>query len=168
MHAQKRGAGLLETLGEVDGVSLLVRPPAPELRGNRDIHGIDDGAYDLAGEFGSLHEGRSLATAHDLAHGTAHVHVDEREPIAQTLGDTSGLARHAIGLRAEELHGEHAFLVCRLDERESPHAIVFEALGTHHLGKREPCAMSKAQAPESAIGHAGHRREPKRRGEVCV
>ena len=28
--------------------------------------------------------------------------------------------------------------------------------------------MSKAQAPESAIGHAGHRREPKRRGEVCV
>ena len=168
MHAHKRGARLLETFGEVNGVLLLVRPAASELGGDGHVNGIGDATYDIGRQLGGLHESRALAASHDLAHGASHVHVDEREPIAQTLGDARGLTRHAIGLRTEQLHGEHGLFLGRVGQGEGLDAVVLEALGAHHLGERQARSIAYAKGAKGAIGHAGHGRKPQGRRKVCL
>ena len=116
---------------------------------------------DRGGTFGLVEQGRPLSPACDLAHGTGHVDVDERQALPQTLGNGGGRLAKLLGLAPEELYRQ--LRLAPDGKRELPGlgtAVVDARHGDHlAIGECRP-ARTGHEAP-GTVCDARHRRHEK-------
>ena len=168
MHRNRRSAGIFHTACEIDRDVFVCGIPLAEF----DRCGMFDGgrhlAHDLGSELGRRHERRAVALLHDLASRAAHVDVDISERIAHLGFNPRGFTRHRLGLVAEQLHGNLAFVgraieqVARFLVRER------KRFAGNHFGIRDVAAQLQAQLTEGDVVHASHGGKKHGNGAACA
>ena len=113
MHGDCGSPCTLKHLGKCRGIAVLGIKALANLDGHGHVRRAHRGLDDLLGQVGRAHERRALALGNDLAGGTCHVDIDERQAIAHTFLDGSDGARKLIGFGAKELHANLLLLVGR-------------------------------------------------------
>ena len=113
MHGDCGSPCALKHLGKCRGIAVLGIKALANLDGHGHVRRAHRGLDDLLGQVGRAHERRALALGNDLAGGTCHIDIDERQAIANALLDGGDGARKLIGLGAKELHANLLLLVGR-------------------------------------------------------
>ena len=137
---------------------MLVVDPDPHLDG--DGHGpgvVDGGAHDPVEEPPLVGQRRPAAPARDLGDGAAEVEVDV---VGQVLLDDrahGGPDRRRVD--TVELQRARVLVRVERDHAEGQRVALHEPTRGDHFADVEARALLTAQAAESGVGDAGHRRE---------
>ena len=147
-------ARLLQHLCQRDGVDAALVPAPAHLHRHGDGGGLHHRLRQAGGLLRVLHQGRAVPGGDHLAHGTAHVDVQQVRP-AGLDGDLCGL-RHAGDIAAEDLGGEGALPREGAQQLPALLVLVAQGLGADQLriGKARP--QLGTYLPEGGVGHPRH------------
>lgn len=121
-----------QRLSEGDTVG-FVGPAEANLDRERDIDYLLDGAYDVAGEFGILHEGSTVEVVDYFVNWAAHVEIKAFGVVLKRNG-FSGLGQNCW-VTAEKLLDEHPFVVVNGGHAEGLVVAADDCFCRHHFAK---------------------------------
>jgi hypothetical protein len=112
---------------------------------------------------GLPHQAASGVVLGNLRHWAAHVDVDD---VGAKAFDNLRRVTHFVRVSAEDLNRHRALFFGVLGVFERPIDAAHESLGADHFGHHKTASAVTLHEPaKRCIGHAGHRRDDKRRLE---
>ena len=146
--------GAFQSAGKVHGVDAAPVPALAEFHrhghGNSFLHRL----HDPSRQGRVLHEGGAVPGLHDLAHGTAH--VDIQNVRAGELQCQLCPLGHDLRLVAEDLHGPGAFLRQAVEQGFGLLVPVHQGLGGDHLRGAQRRPFPAAEGAEGKVRHPRH------------
>ena len=155
VNGHRRHPCLLQHPGQLHGIDAALVPAPTHFHRHRHRAGLHHRLGDAGGPLRVLHQGGAVTVGDHLAHGTAHVDVDEVG--AGQLGGHAGGFRHAGGVAAEDLHPGRMLPRPQTQQTAGLAVLIAQGLGADHLGDGKPCPQLPADLAEGQIGDPGHR-----------
>ena len=157
MHCNGADADLLEHFGKLHGVDTALVPAAAHFRRDGHLDGAHDRLGNARGLFGIFHQRAAVAVFDDLAHGAAH--VDIQDVRAGNFDRHLRSLGHAVHIAAKDLRGKRLFARKRTKQLRGLRVVVAQRLGAHKLCDGVARAFFGADLAECSVRHARHRRE---------
>ena len=154
MDGDGADARLLQHFRQLHGVDAALVPATAHLYRHRHGAGLHHGLGDARGLLGVLHQGGAVAVGHHLAHGAAHVDIDDRRA-GHLRRDLSGLG-HAASVAAEDLGGGRALIVRQLQKAAALFILIAQGFGADQFGAAHVSTQLAADLAEGQIRDAGH------------
>ena len=154
VHRDGADPRLLQHLRQLHGVDAALVPAPAHLDRHRYGTGLHHRLGDAGGLLRLLHQGGAVAVGHHLAHGAAHVDVDDRR--AGHLRRDGGGLGHAPDIAAEDLGGGGALVARQLQKAAALFVLIAQGLGADQLGAAHVGAQLPADLTKRQIRDAGH------------
>ena len=166
VHRDRGGPGGFTDFGEFHRVDAAAVPAFAELDGHGPVRRAAYGLDDAPGQVRITHQGRAVPGPDDLAHGAAHVDVQnvragERERHGRRL-------RHDLRLVTEDLRGGRVLVFGHIEQGLGLLVPVDQRLRADHLRRGQGRALRPAEGAEGKVRHARHRGENHPAGKLYV